>query len=405
MRQAGTRPPSRRDALRMTALATAGVTASAWHPALLDAAAQAPCAAGVDAGTLLRTLPLVGTRPGQTPFGRVVGGAGLDGRQFTDLSSLQPDRLVTPTPDVFVRTTRPPQLADRQGPWTIAVTGRPPAAPGTLSASALVRAAQPMGVHLIECAGNTDPLNFGLMSAAQWDGVPLLDALALAGVTPRAGTDSILVSGVDQTSPSWRSQPGASWVLPLDHPATARACLAVRMNGAPLTADHGAPVRLVVPGWYGCAWIKWVDTIALVGPDAPVTSQMREFATRTHQDGQPRLAREYAPPAIDVAATPIRVEQRRVAGRLRYRIVGIIWGGERPASRLRIRFGAGTAPDDVLVCPTPVDTRTWALWDYWWDPAEPGTYDIALSSADTSIRTRRLDLSWYLRRVRIDEVG
>jgi DMSO/TMAO reductase YedYZ molybdopterin-dependent catalytic subunit len=331
-----------------------------------------------------------------------VGGEGLDARQFTDLSRLAPDRLVTPAADVFIRTAQPPQLAERRGPWFIRLEGRPPAAAARLDVRTIVDEARPLGAHLIECAGNTDPENFGLMSVAEWDGVPLASLLPRFGTGPRGA--ALLVSGLDQTTPSWRSQPGASWVFPLDALERLGAFLAVRMNGAPLGADHGAPVRLVVPGWYGCAWIKWVDEVRLVGPDAAATPQMQEFAERTHQDGTPALARDYEPPAIDLAATPIRVEKRRVGGRLRYRVVGIVWGGDRPVDRLRIRFGARDPHTTFDVCPPHRAPATWSLWDYWWDPAEPGTYDIALAAVDPAIRTRRLDLSWYLRRVRVDEV-
>lgn len=399
-------PLSRRTVLGHAARATAAALwCGPWLAHAGPASAQVPCPPGVDPGELLDTLPLHGTRPGQTPFGRLVGGTGLDARQFTDLSALQPDRLITPASEVFVRTTEPPQLRDRRGPWVIRVTRRPPEAASQITDRAIASAARPMGVHLIECAGNTDPLNFGLMSAAAWDGVPLREILAQAGGRPRTAGDGLLVRGVDQTLAGWRSQPGASWVIPFSDSALDRAFLAVRMNGAPLSADHGAPVRLVVPGWYGCAWIKWVDALEVVGPDAPATSQMLEFAGRTHQDGRPALARDFEAPSIDLAATPIRVEKRRVAGRLRYRVVGIVWGGDTPVTELRIRFGAGDAFRSVALCPAPGDTRTWSLWEYWWDPERPDTYDIALAAATPGVRTRRLDLSWYLRRVRVDEVG
>ena len=89
---------------------------------------------------------------------------------------------------------------------------------------------------------------------------------------------------------------GASWVLPIAALNSLGAFLAVRMNGEPLPPDHGMPVRLVVPGWYGCAWIKWVIAIRLVGADEPATTQMKEFAGRTHQTARHDLARDYVPP-------------------------------------------------------------------------------------------------------------
>ena len=72
--------------------------------------------------------------------------------------------------------------------------------------------------------------------------------------------------------------------LNLDQIRESRAFLATGMNGAPLGPDHGFPLRLVVPGWYGCTAIKWVNEIALLDDTAPATDQMREYAGRTHQD-------------------------------------------------------------------------------------------------------------------------
>jgi hypothetical protein len=160
----------------------------------------------------------------------------------------------------------------------------------------------------------------------------------------------------------------------------------------------------VVPGWYGCSWIKWVNELRWVGADEPSTTQMLEFAFRTHQNGIPELARDYRDPDIDTAAMPIRVEQRRIGGRLEYHVVGVVWGGRQPVERLVIRFGSRDPGTTFPVCPPPASSRTWALWRYAWRPAESGYYDIALRAADPQVRTRRLDLSFYIRRVRIDEI-
>jgi DMSO/TMAO reductase YedYZ molybdopterin-dependent catalytic subunit len=350
--------------------------------------AAQPCE-GAPPGELLGTLPLHGDTARRTPFGNILGGPGLDARRFTDLSDLRPDRLVTPTSEMFIRTVAPPALRLTPALWPLPL-------------DALRRDARPMGAHLIECSGNTDPDNFGLMSVAEWDGVPLSEILAT--LPNRAGAAAVLVSGVDEHPPSRSSNPGASWVFPLDALDRLGAFLAVRMNGDRLPPDHGAPVRLVVPGWYGCSWIKWVNDIRFVAADEPVTSQMVEFSLRTHQGGIPKLARDYAAPVIDLAAMPIRVEKRRVNGRLEYRIVGIVWGGDKPVDRLAIRFRAGDAPTAFAICPAPRTHRTWSLWDYRWRPTEPGVYNIALKAADPAIRTRRLDVSFYVRRVVIDEV-
>ncbi|MEZ5293974.1 MAG: molybdopterin-dependent oxidoreductase [Vicinamibacterales bacterium] len=388
--------PARRRFLR-TAGAAAGLMlpARAWASLL----AQADCVEP-PGGELIRTLPLYGPGAQEAPLGTMVGGQGLDARLFTDLSALDAGRMVTPTHDVFVRTAAPPGLSTDAAGWRLSL-GHSAAASAGPTAAGIAERASAMGAHLIECAGNSNPQNFGLMSAVDWHGLPL--TAVLQSVRPPKDAWAVLVSGVDHPGQqSARSQPGASWIFPLDTLESLGPFLAVAMNGEPLTAHHGAPVRLVVPGWYGCSWIKWVNEIRWVPRDAPATSQMLEFAGRTHQDGRPALARDFLPPEIDTAAMPIRVEQRRVDGRLEYRIVGIVWGGHAPVDRLVIRFGPRDAGTPVRVCSTTA--RTWTLWTHRWRPSEPGYYDISLKVADPAVRTRRLDLSFYIRRVRIDAV-
>jgi DMSO/TMAO reductase YedYZ molybdopterin-dependent catalytic subunit len=351
-------------------------------------------------GELVGLVPLHGDRARPTPFGTMVGGPGLDARLFTDLSTLAPDRLVTPIAEVFVRTAAPARLPAT--PWSIEAQGFRASA-SRLEVDRIARDAKPMGAHLIECSGNADPDNFGLMSVVDWDGVPLTQVLGDLGLP--SGAQAVLVSGLDDTTTESRtSNPGASWVFPIDALDRMGLFLAVRMNGQPLPPDHGAPLRLVVPGWYGCSWIKWVNELRIVSADEPTTLQMQEFSLRTHQGRIPSLAKDYEPPVIDLAATPIRVEKRRVNGRLQYRIIGIVWGGDRPVDRLAIRFNAGETPRPFTLCPAPHTNRTWSLWDYHWQPPSPGVYSVALSTVDRSIRTRRLDLSYYVRRVVIDEV-
>lgn len=380
-------------------------TSMAWlsnlTPLVERLAARESCAAAGPLGELLGTLPLSPERGQVLPLGQMYGGEGLDARLLNDLSLLEPDTLVTPNERFFIRTGYPPSLVGRRGPWHITVGGMATKV-GPLALDDLMRDAGPMGAHITECSGNANPRNFGLLSVAEWDGVPLAPVVQKLG--PTAGATGVLVSGVDhEASASGRSEPTASWVYPLDALDRMGAFLAVRMNGQPLPPDHGAPVRMAIPGWYGCTWIKWVNEIRLVGADEPATAQMREFAARTEQTGVPDLARDYKPAEIDLTGTPVRVEKRRVDGRLEYRIVGIIWGGDRPVDRMRIGFGKDEWTD-LQICPAPKTHRIWSMWEHRWRPTAPGLYDIALKSADPSIRTRRLDRGYYTRQVRVDGV-
>ena len=125
-----------------------------------------------------------------------------------------------------------------------------------------------MGTDLLECSGNTDPDNFGLMSSASWAGIPM--SAVFDRVEPAPGASFVLVSRVDDPiSRVGTSIPGASWIF--EYEQLRRAFLATEMNGAALPADHGAPVRLIVPGWYGCSCIKWVNEIRWLDRAAPAT--------------------------------------------------------------------------------------------------------------------------------------
>jgi DMSO/TMAO reductase YedYZ molybdopterin-dependent catalytic subunit len=370
------------------------------------------------------------------PFGRLLGD-GLDARLFTDLSRLgestTPSAIRNPQPALrtaaeqfFVRTAAP-RLLPPADSWSIHIGGlvHTPIDLRLRDLDPLVAAG---GRYLMECSGNADQTNYGLMSAADWDGVPL--AAILDRAKPPSASYRVLVSGVDEQGiPSRTSVPGASWVFSRDE--LQRAMLAVRMNGAALPADHGFPVRLVVPGWYGCSCIKWVDRIELVADEAPATTQMREFAARTHQPfdrsrasgspratsrgdsregrdslgpGYPLLARDFMPAVIDTAAMPVRVEKWVAGGRVEYRLTGIIWGGSTPTNALQIRFKTSEPWLRVDECPMPASTLTWSLWSHTWRPAAPGRYQIVLRVDDPKIRTRRLDIFFYVREIVIDDV-
>jgi len=380
----------------------------------------------------------------RTPLNHLLG-SGLDARLFTDLSTLAPQSdLVTPNERFYVRTaapafarTDPGELPPSRGRFgETSRRGRPSPPAGTevrgIDFARLERSPgrTRVGPYLMECAGNADPANFGLMSVASWAGFAMpaiIDQLPGDGRGRR-----VLVSGTDPDGPSATSVAGAGWIFSRDQ--LERAVLAVQMNDTPLPPDHGAPARLVVPGWYGCACIKWGDRIELVADDAPATSQMLEFAARTHQpfeasraSASPRAsstgdsaavagslreapdpralrARDFIPAVIDTAAMPVRIEKWSISGRLEYRITGIIWGGSTPTNALSIRFKSGGPWTRVDNCPLPASTLTWSLWTHTWRPDAPGRYEIVLRVDDPSIRTRRLDLFFYVREIEIAEV-
>src|SRR5882724_4696757 len=196
------------------------------------------------------------TGESRAPLDTVIG-AGLDARLYSDLSTLTPKQLVTPIEKFYVRTTAS-ELLDTAKPWAFKVGGLVQE-PVKLTLEDLQKSAKPMGMHLMECSGNARATRFALLSVADWTGVPISDLLAVR-IKPR--TDRVMVSGFDQyPMKSAMSIPGADWIFTLEQLKSANAFLAIEMNRKPLTKDHGAPVRLVAPGWYGCTCIKWVNAI------------------------------------------------------------------------------------------------------------------------------------------------
>jgi DMSO/TMAO reductase YedYZ molybdopterin-dependent catalytic subunit len=348
-------------------------------------------------GEMLGAVPFVreGSPPMDTPIGEE-----LDGRLYTDLSVLSSGKPSTPVERFYLRTRASALLKDSDL-QSIEMRGLA-GTPVHITPEELRAKARPMGQHLMECAGNTREGRFGLISVADWTGVPLADVVQHLPAIPKDAR--VLVSGFDRyASTSVNSTPGASWIFSLDDIHSTGAFLATEMDGKPLTRDHGAPVRLVVPGWYGCTCIKWLNEITAVPDNAEPTSQMQEFAFRTMQKGSPKLARDYQPPVIDQAAIATRVEKWRVGESIKYRVAGILWGGTKPAKRLEIRFN----PEEEYVRVDEVHQNSndpWSFWSHAWSPAARGTYLLRLRVAEPVMQTRRLDMGFYVRQVEISEV-
>ncbi|HUS08368.1 MAG TPA: molybdopterin-dependent oxidoreductase, partial [Bryobacteraceae bacterium] len=125
-------------------------------------------------------------------------------------------------------------------------------------------------VVTLECAGNgrsqLDPKvngeqwNFGAVSTAEWTGVPLLEVLDRAGV--KSGAQEVLFRGIDSGTVDGLSEPiHFERSLRLDQVRECDVLLAYAMNGEPLPVQHGYPLRVIVPGWYAVASVKWLAGI------------------------------------------------------------------------------------------------------------------------------------------------
>jgi DMSO/TMAO reductase YedYZ molybdopterin-dependent catalytic subunit len=387
--------PSRRDFLRSSLVAGGALLVGVGKIQTLEAKIQARTDA-FKGGKYLGNLDFAGES--RAPLDSLLGSE-LDGRMFSDLSNLTPENPIPPTERFYVRTCASLLLKNEKG-WRIRLGGLVDK-PATLTVEDVKKSARPAGLHLMECSGNARATRFGMLSVADWSGAPMSEILELHKSKPQA--THVVVAGFDSYSAnSTTSVPGADWVFTVEQLKASKAFLATEMNGQPLSEDHGAPVRLMVPGWYGCTSIKWVNAITYVDEDFLATSQMQEFAARTHQQGVPKLAKDYRPAIINQAAMPTRVEKWMVDGKIKYRVVGILWGGSRPIKKLEIRFN----PDEDYV---GVDSFTqtandpWSFWSHAWTPKATGTYLIRLRVTDPPVETKRLDSGYYVRSVDVTE--
>ncbi|HYO76077.1 MAG TPA: molybdopterin-dependent oxidoreductase [Thermoanaerobaculia bacterium] len=342
--------------------------------------------------TLGATLPATASR-GWTrvpfrdvsdPLGVRFGMRGEGTRLLTDISRLEP---ITPTAEFFIRTG---YALDHEPSWPLLIDGRV-SRRLTLTRDELARAATPIGAVTMECAGNYGAGGYGLISTATWRGISC--ASLFARVAPAA--DSLVeIRGVNRYEPHAARQ-ATSWIFDPRALVAAGAFLTVEMNGEPLTRDHGAPFRLVVPGWYGCCSIKWVREIVFVRRDAQPSRHMYDYATRTHQPAIFDLAREFEPAVVDVAAVATRLERR---GR-DYRLSGILWGGRSREYTLAVSAD-GFHTRDVTRVRRP-NVNGWASWSVPFHPPSRRDLSITCGVIEPSERQRRLDSGWYERKVRL----
>jgi DMSO/TMAO reductase YedYZ molybdopterin-dependent catalytic subunit len=295
----------------------------------------------------------------------------------------------TPTASFFVRNNHPePELP--AGTHRIAVEGAVKT-PFTLSPAELTRGPLRELTVTLECAGNGralmaplpegEPWGKGALGTAVWKGVPLAEVLGLARLRPNVL--EVLVEGADGEGSKRfaRSLP----VSKAMHPDT---LLALEMNGAPLTRSHGAPVRLIVPGWYGMANVKWVRRIeALTRPFEG--HYQRERYIYDFGDGRTPepVSRMRVKSLIIAPGSGTRVAPGRVV------VQGLAWSGERRVVQVEVAVDGGETwkPATLLETPRP---SAWVRWAFTWEDAVPGRHTLRARATDEAGETQPEAPQW-----------
>lgn len=372
-------------------------------------------------------LEVPGLREEIYPLGQKVW-PGRDARKLADLAVLvDRPRVATPQCDFFVRTEVPDGWCwdGDTASWRIRVTGLKKSDALDLNLDRLRCLPQESVRVAVECSGNVMAFAFGLLSLGEWRGVPwrqVVELLAPSGV--HAGATHVEIKGFDEESrPSnpprgfCRSGPGASWIFALDDLEAHEALLALELGGEPLDLDHGAPVRLVVPGWYGCSNIKWVEELRFCDASEPSTAQMREFAGRTgQQQPPPTLAKAWLPATMPFSATLCKAEQwASKDGHLVCLLKGLLWGGEPGAwedklSALSLsiflenasKHNRETDVVKVEMDDNPAGGRwEWQAWRAAWVAPRPGMYRISLRAPRARPDTWKINHGAFDRLLRV----
>jgi DMSO/TMAO reductase YedYZ molybdopterin-dependent catalytic subunit len=253
-------------------------------------------------------------------------------------------------------------------------------------------------VVTLECAGNgrarLDPRtsgeqwDLGAVSTAEWTGVPLSEVLDRAGVRP--GAREVLFRGIDRGPIDGR--PDAIHFersLPLDVARESGVLLAYAMNGAPLPLQHGYPVRVIVPGWYAVASVKWLDAIELRSEPFLGHYQAGAYFYEWQRDGQ--VVREPVTlQRVRSLVTEPQIDAEIERGQFTLR--GVAWSGAAPIDRVDISVNGGPWLESRLV-----GDRSRTHWQWWEHPLhvnEPGTVEIRTRATDMAHRTQPERPEW-----------
>jgi DMSO/TMAO reductase YedYZ molybdopterin-dependent catalytic subunit len=304
---------------------------------------------------------------------------------------------ITPAPLFYVRSHFPVPKFD-PGAWQLAIEGAVER-PLTLRLADLERLPRHRCVALLECAGNRRteyepcssgvPWQDGAVSTAQWEGVRLADVLAQA--MPRAsarevvleGADRGMVAGVDHVIPFTRS-------LPLTRALHPDTLLAVRMNGSPLSAAHGAPVRAIVPGSYGMDSVKWLVRIQLLDHSFEGHFQTRDYRLFP-PEGAGSPPQEIGPVRVNsLIAWPH--EGAAISGGEALRVVGYSWSGGGSVTGVDFSADGGASWQPARLT-GPEAPYAWRLWEYEWKPA-PGVYRLATRATDSTGAAQPVQVEW-----------
>jgi DMSO/TMAO reductase YedYZ molybdopterin-dependent catalytic subunit len=251
----------------------------------------------------------------------------------------------------------------------------------------------------MECAGNgrtglsprthSMPWAYEAVGTSEWTGTPLAPLIERA--KPTTKTVEIAFIGEDQGFDKGVEHAfGRS--LTLDQIKSLDVMLVHSMNGQPLLPQHGAPLRLIVPGWYGMASVKWLSRIEALDAPYPGFQQIKTYRYREHKNdpGRPvtsmRVKSLMTPPGIPDWTTRLRHLRPGPV-----EIIGRAWSGIG-TSIAKVEFTDGVNWQEVKLS-QPQGQYAWAKWSIEWD-AKPGEHLLRCRATDSNGNIQPLEAPW-----------
>ena len=251
---------------------------------------------------------------------------------------------------------------------------------------------------MMECAGIgrahlsprpiSAPWHNEAIGCAQWTGTPLAPILEEAGLL--ADAVEILFTGHDRGIDQDVEQ-DYERSLPLGEALRDEVFLAYEMNGQPLPPQHGFPLRLVVPDWYGMTSVKWLKSIKAISEPFEGVQQTQLYLYKQSEEdpGTPVTRKNphalMVPPGIPEYLTRARYLQ---AGRTL--VEGRAWSGFGPIERVEFSSDGGRTWEEAQLG-EPVGRYAWVGWSYEWDATEPGEYELCVRATDAAGNKQPMD--------------
>jgi anti-anti-sigma factor len=270
--------------------------------------------------------------------------------------------------------------------------------PLSLSLQDLVKMPSQAQFVTLECAGNGRSLlsprvngeqwNLGAVSTAEWTGVPLAEVLDRAGV--KGGARQVVFRGADSGKLDPSSEPiRFERSLSMDDAQGSEALLAYAMNGETLPIQHGYPLRVIVPGWYAVASVKWLTEIEVIsglfGGHYQTETYFFEWQRGERVVRDP-ISLQRVRSLITEPEPDSEVEQGELP------IRGVAWSGAAPITRVEVRIGGGSWQDARLVGERR--RHSWQGWELIARLERPGSIEISARATDMASRTQPDSPEW-----------